>query len=109
MSSKDLRILDTFPLPSWCLPDESALHTCAVEPSSLPTPTAASYGSSNNGTRDGLREYATKGKPSLWTMAKAGQLPGHHRGQLHPLYVEWMMGFPEGWTLPDSGQTGFEF
>jgi len=42
----------------------------------LPTPSATSYGSSNNGNPgDGRGEYATKGKPSLWTMAAQGLLP----------------------------------
>jgi hypothetical protein len=41
-----------------------------------PTPTASAYGSSNNGDpQDGRGEYATKGNPSLWTMAKRGMLP----------------------------------
>ena len=109
MSSKGSKILATFALPSSFLPEPSALRTCVVEPSSLPTPTAASYGSSNNGTRDGETAYATKGKPSLWTMAEAGTLPAHPTGKLRPEWTEWAMGFPEGWTWIDTGQTGFEF
>jgi hypothetical protein len=35
-----------------------------------PTPTASQYGSSNNGTRDGTEEYATRGNPSLGSWAK---------------------------------------
>jgi hypothetical protein len=77
----------------------------------LPTPTASSYGSSNNGQpHDGRREkYATAGKPSLWTLAKDGRLPLHPTGPLHPAWVEWAMGFPEGWTLLPTAQTGFAF
>ncbi len=43
----------------------------------LPTLTASTYGSSNNGSpKDGKREqYAQKGKPSLFGMAKQGLLP----------------------------------
>jgi hypothetical protein len=71
----------------------------------LPTPTRSSYGSSNNGNpHDHRAEYATKGKPSLWTMAKRGTLPGHPPGQLSPEYVEWMMGFPLGWTETPTAQ-----
>jgi hypothetical protein len=40
----------------------------------LPTPADSEYGSSNNGTRDGVTEYATKGKPSLSTMARKNSL-----------------------------------
>lgn len=83
---------------------------CAVEPSSLPTPTASYYGSSNNGDPgDHREEYALRGKPSIWTMARAGALPFHPSGPLDPDWVEWAMGFPEGWTLPPTGQTGFGF
>ena len=58
----------------------SALLTSVPESSwlpvaSLPTLSATSYGSSNNGTRDGEREFYLKGKPSLETMAKRGMLP----------------------------------
>lgn len=35
-----------------------------------PTPTATPYGTTNNGTRDGSTAYATKGTPSLDTLAK---------------------------------------
>lgn len=41
----------------------------------LPTPTAADYGSTNNGTRDGVMPYRAAGKPSLSTMARRGLIP----------------------------------
>jgi hypothetical protein len=101
---------DTYPLPSRFLPEPSELRTNALAPSSLPTPTASSYGSSNNGNpHDHREQYATRGKASLWTMASRGELPGHRRGHLSPIYAEWMMGFPKGWTLLPTGQTGFAF
>lgn len=90
---------------------------------SLPTPTASRYGSGNNGDpHDGRGAYATKGKPSLDTMAARGllptplardwkgktsanrnsrTLPDSLGGRLHPQFVEWMMGLPDGWTEPD--------
>ncbi len=101
MSSKGSKKLVTFAVPSCFLPDESALRTCVVEPSSLPTPTVTAYGSSNNGLKNG-REYATKGKPSLWAMAKQGTLPLHPRGPLDPRWTEWAMGFPKDWTAPEE-------
>lgn len=58
-----------------------------------PTPTASSYGTSNNGCPgDGREEYAMKGKPSLTTMAN------RMGGYLNPEWVETLMGFPIGWT-----------
>lgn len=51
-------------------------HTSGSGFGYLPTPTANSYGSQNNGSPgDGRAEYATKGKPSLETMARAGAIP----------------------------------
>ena len=112
----------------------------------LPTPTAASYGSSGNGDPgDGRTQYAHKGTPSLETMAARAMLPTptagdakasgsrRHEGssahpgvsltdvvvhgrsvngsqhgargksdrRLSPRFVEWMMGFPQGWTELD--------
>jgi hypothetical protein len=58
-----------------------------------PTPTAAEYGSSNNGDPgDGRGAFATKGKPSLSTEARRSG------GMLNPNWVETLMGFPIGWT-----------
>lgn len=41
----------------------------------LPTPTANDYGTTNNGKRGDGSTYATKGKPSLSTMARRGLIP----------------------------------
>jgi hypothetical protein len=58
-----------------------------------PTPSASDYGSSNNGCpHDGREAYATAGKPSLSTSARAAG------GTLNPAWVEALMGFPLGWT-----------
>lgn len=92
----------------------------------LPTLTANDYGSTNNGTRDGETTYATAGKASLSTLSRSGQLlptltvhgnyangemSEHggdglatalarlgHAGPLSPIFCEWFMGFPIGWT-----------
>ena len=83
-----------------------------------PTPTAQTYGSQ--------RALTGAARPSLDTMARRGMLPtpvardGQCRksgpgaekrnslplseragGRLHPRFVEWMMGFPDGWTEID--------
>ncbi len=67
--------------------------TCAPACLLLPTPTASHYGSQGNAR--GQRQH--KRKPSLWYRAKT------QGGKLNPRFVEWMMGFPIGWTIPDSG------
>jgi hypothetical protein len=57
------------PLTTWVphiLEDESGL---------LPTPTATSYGSTNNGQRDDGTTYKTAGTPSLETMARKNLWP----------------------------------
>lgn len=77
----------------------SAHPTNAPECSLLPTPTASRYGTSNNGDpHDGRGSYNLKGKASLWTLAARGDLPSHPPGPLSPRWVEWAMGFPQGWT-----------
>jgi hypothetical protein len=64
----------------------------------LPTLTASRYGSTNNGhPHDGREEYATKGMPSLDTLA------GREGKQLSLPFCVWFMGFPEGWVdAPDD-------
>jgi hypothetical protein len=57
------------------LTSEQESSSLLIAPSSLPTLSASSYGTSNNGTRDGVEEFNLKGKPSLETMAKRGMLP----------------------------------
>lgn len=58
----------------------------------LPTPSAASYGRNKGGANPDGKE-----RPSLETMAKNGTL-GHGSGRLSPCFVEWLMGYPVGWT-----------
>lgn len=114
----------TIRLPSRFLPSTLERPTDARACSYLlPTPTAQPYGTQNNGSpHDGREEYATKGKPSLETLAVRGLLPtpmvkGNYNhpgagersgnglstvaasdGPLSPRFVEWLMGFPDGWT-----------
>jgi hypothetical protein len=54
----------------------SELLTSESEFSLLPTPSATPYGTGQNGCPgDGRAEFAGKGKPSLYTMARHGTLP----------------------------------
>jgi hypothetical protein len=51
------------------------LLTAEIVSGLLPTPSATPYGTTNNGCpHDGRTEYATKGTPSLGTLARAGLL-----------------------------------
>lgn len=62
----------------------------------LPTPTATQYGTTNNGKRSDGTTFATAGTPSLSTLAG---------GPLNPNWVEWLMGWPIGWTDCDALET----
>lgn len=91
----------------------------------LPTPTASDYGSCVGGAagRSGKARpsLGTMARKNLWPTPKAseasrGDCPGERRrrspclttevnisqgtrnGQLNPMWVEWLMGFPLGWT-----------
>lgn len=77
----------------------------------FPTPTAARYGSSQNGIngKGGEFERPSANTPSLFTLASRGSLPSREtpmdgeptskRGLvLNPRFVEALMGLPSGWT-----------
>ena len=68
----------------------------------LPTPTAQLYGTRNNGRRGDGSIYKTAGSPSLTTMARHNLWPTPLNeqigGTLNPMWVEWLMGWPLGWT-----------
>ena len=96
----------------------------------LPTPTASQYGSTNNGQRKDGSTYRKKGTPSLAQMAVRNSWPtptAHNAketnapseskrntptlaaqvgGKLNPTWVEWLMGWPLGWT--DSSAQGMD-
>lgn len=62
----------------------------------LPTPTASQGGGYNQSASPGARV-----RPSLEMMAKKSLWPDRKSippGQLNPKWVEWLMGFPLGWT-----------
>jgi len=95
----------------------------------LPTPTARPYGSTNNGTNGQGVAYKTAGTFSLNTMAARNLWPAavgsnstkmspasaqssliatssETGGSLSPLFVEWLMGWPIGWTDLRRSATG---
>lgn len=73
-----------------------------------PTPSAQSYGINQGGAagrtgpkRESL-EYASRSLPARQT-SKPGAKPTR---RLNPRFVEWLMGWPIGWTDCDSAATG---
>lgn len=80
-------------------PGTSLTDAVVRRPRWFPTVTAASYGTTNNGSPlDGREAYATKGTPSLTTAAC------RQGGSLNPQWVEALMGFPVDWTLRPEGE-----
>lgn len=70
----------------------------------FPTPSATEYGSSQNGIngKGGAFERPSAGTPSLSTAARKGALPGGAKGVLNPFFVEALMGWPLGWSDPET-------
>jgi hypothetical protein len=90
----------------------------------LPTPTASTYGSNSGGEKPGPKRYSLESmaRRGLWPTPTANEdaagtpggkmqpMLGNHpevrgttpeewsRGTLNPLWVEWLMGWPIGWT-----------
>lgn len=75
---------------------------------------------SNQGERGGLsnlREHVPARTKGLWTTPCAADAQGSHggnnhrslrtdvAGQLNPTWVEWLMGFPPGWTDLNASET----
>jgi len=106
----------------WCFPRERlVLHTYENECGLLPTLSACSYGSNRGGaagrvgkTRESLASMAKNNTwptpnatdykgPSTRSLGKErprcdDDLPTRVGGQLNPTWVEWLMGWPLGWT-----------
>lgn len=96
----------------------------------FPTPTANTYGTRNNGKRGDGTTFKTAGAPSLDTMARTGLWPtpmaGDGRkgganqkfgrgnptlsaqagGKLNPVWVEALMGYPDGWSEAEDWTMG---
>jgi DNA (cytosine-5)-methyltransferase 1 len=58
-----------------------------------PTPTASSWG--NEGSRNMLDKHVQSG--NITEQDKRAMTAGNG-GKLNPTWVEWLMGFPTGWT-----------
>ena len=72
-----------------------------------PTGAAGCSWSGDAGTEPGARFWPTPvardwkgGSPEQRGRRRACQLNDAVGGRLDPSFVEWLMGFPEGWTAP---------
>ena len=63
-----------------------------------PTPAARDWKSP--GTEQGYAKRREKRQQALNEEAAWGKQSGYSGGQLNPEWVEWLMGFPIGWTDP---------
>ena len=89
----------------------SARHICVGGGGAwLPTPTAGTYGSCQGGSAG---RAGQKNRPSLHTMARQGLWPTIRAskireevvGSLNPAWVEWLIGWPLGWTACEPLET----
>ncbi len=64
-----------------------------------PTPRACQPGQGNPGDRGLTLPYAVKMSLSTSSTTKGGRTQSPVGGSLNPLWVEWLMGFPIGWTV----------
>lgn len=67
-----------------------------------PTPRVSTNGGIGNGDRikqSRLEDTASAFSHQKETISKAGEQSSTNRRTLNPLFVEWLMGWPPGWTL----------
>ncbi len=60
-----------------------------------PTPKTTDYKDSGTSLKPIQREAD---KSNLWGTVMKAELPNHVGGSLNPPFVEWLMGYPVGWT-----------
>lgn len=51
------------------------------------------------------RDYRTGQRKRYENKARANNINDQIGGQLNPMWVEWLMGFPQGWTDLDASET----
>jgi DNA (cytosine-5)-methyltransferase 1 len=75
----------------------------AVKVAMFPTPAATDgKGAGKTGTLRDRLDYAVERGA---TKSKTYQQPPQDGGSLNPTWVEWLMGFPLGWTALDASET----
>lgn len=100
------------PPPALSLTFDSALFKSSKPPSAMlssplvkapvravkwSTPRHGCTGASNYLTERSLRDLPTQVRFEASTLAR------HRGGGVNPVFVEWLMGYPPGWTLPKGG------
>jgi hypothetical protein len=50
-------------------------------------------------------KFNSRGEPKLSAEVKLWPTPDELNGQLNPEFVEWLMGFPLGWTVCEPSAT----
>jgi DNA (cytosine-5)-methyltransferase 1 len=76
----------------------------AVNQSLYPTPSATDYKGSVTGEKLEERKQMTRGV-RLPEQVMRTETEVENGGQLNPTWVEWLMGFPLGWTDLDASAT----
>lgn len=86
----------------------------------IPTPTGGDAKSSGSRNTEGSEAHPGHGRSTRQTwstprssdveqgggdLESAALTAGQTNGQLHPCWVEWLMGFPIGWTVLDASET----
>jgi hypothetical protein len=81
-------------------PKPNRFHGLVAEVNQYPTMSALGMG--NTGSRQKLQKLVNDG--SLTDAEKRGMTAGNG-GKLNPTWVEWLMGFPLGWTDLEDSET----
>ena len=98
--------LDTFS-QTWPRSGMTRDGTAYQLPPSAPRTSAIAYSlsqGSNGPNSDGLwptattQDHATRYKQGGMPLGMAARIADGPNGQLNPTWVEWLMGFPQGWT-----------
>jgi hypothetical protein len=83
-------------------PSERNRHTPSLPAAVNIYPTMSASGMGNTGSQQMLQKHVDSG--SLTEEEKRGMTAGNG-GRLNPTWVEWLMGFPTGWTDLEDSET----
>ena len=81
-----------YPLPTW------AHRTSESASGSWPTPTAGDAKSAGNRNSEHSKAHAGVSLTDACLTGESSTPRSEVSGQLNPTWVEWLMGFPDGWT-----------
>jgi DNA (cytosine-5)-methyltransferase 1 len=81
---------------------EGSRHSLNLSTAVQKYPTMSASGMGNTGSQQMLQKHVDSG--SLTEEEKRGMTAGNG-GRLNPTWVEWLMGFPTGWTDLEDSET----